>query len=497
MKFHRIDVENINSLYGENPIDLDGHFSDTPLYLIMGPTGSGKTTILDAVCLALFGTTPRQAAENSAAADVGAQVNSQGTGRSRAEVVFSLLDPKQGVRTRYRAVWEFWRAHDHADGRPQKPRRELHQLDDDGEWSVLVSSTKEKDFRDPFDHVLDGMSLNDFLRSVMLAQGEFSALLKAEDADKASILERLTDTGDYQKLGWLAHQRWQKEKKELERLDEQVGNFDGATPDEIAATEQELDEKKQDCQALGQWQDAAATRRKWLERFEQLSGELAEAKEAHKDAKAKREECAEDFARRDADREASKARAPRDEVRRLQADQQELVKSLPELEKTQKERDEALEEARKKEAAAKEALDAAEKAFEELKPEIKAAKEIKNDLKNTRKEVEALDDKIEGQEEKLEKTQDTFEKSGEKLEEAQQAQKTAADKLEAIADDEALAQKTPALRAELDALQKENERVVRASGKVDELDEELSEKSEEKEKLDKRLADQKTALEPL
>ncbi len=497
MKFHRIDIKNINSLYGDNPIDLDGHFSDTPLYLIMGPTGSGKTTILDAICLALFGTTPRQTGADGGAAGVGARVNSQGTGRSRAAVVFSLLDAEQGARTRYRAVWEFWRAHDRADGTPQTPRRELHKLDDDGEWQVLVSSTTGNEYNDAFNHVLEGMSLNDFLRSVMLAQGEFSALLEAENADKASILERLTDTGDYQKLGWLAHQRWQKEKKELERLDEQVENFDGATPDEIAATEQKLDAKKQDCRALGEWQDAAATRRKWLERFEQLSDELAEAKEAHKHAKAKREECAEDFTRRDADREASKARAPLDEVRRLEADQKELVESLPKLEETKTQRHEALEEARKKEKTAKEALDAAEKAFEELKPELKAAKEIKNDLKNAREKVDALDEKVEGQEEKLEKAQETFEKAGEKLEETQEAQKAAADKLEAIADDEALAQKTPALRAELDALHKADERVARASEKVDAIDEKLSEKSEEKEQLDKELADQKTALEPL
>ncbi|MFW5968754.1 MAG: AAA family ATPase, partial [Persicimonas sp.] len=310
MKFHRIDIKNINSLYGDNPIDLDGEFADTPLYLIMGPTGSGKTTILDAVCLALFGTTPRQVDADGGVAGVGAQVNSRGTGRSRARVVFSLLDAEQGERTRYRATWEFWRAYDRAYDTPQKPRRELEQLDEEGHWQPIVSSTKEKEYREAFDRVLDGMTLEDFLRSVMLAQGEFSALLKADEDKKASILERLTDTGDYQRLGRLAHERWRKERDQLDELKRKIEDFDGASPEQVAATERKLDERKRTREKLADWKSKAATQRRWLERHERLQSDLEAAKESREEAKAKKKEHADEFELRDADRRTSAAREP-------------------------------------------------------------------------------------------------------------------------------------------------------------------------------------------
>ena len=59
MKLHCIRVENLNSLYGEQTLDLDADLAGASLFLIQGPTGSGKSTLMDAVSLALFGTTPR------------------------------------------------------------------------------------------------------------------------------------------------------------------------------------------------------------------------------------------------------------------------------------------------------------------------------------------------------------------------------------------------------------------------------------------------------
>ena len=61
MKLLRIRVENLNSLYGSHDIDLEGVFRGEPLFLITGPTGAGKSTLMDAVSLALFGQTPRLA----------------------------------------------------------------------------------------------------------------------------------------------------------------------------------------------------------------------------------------------------------------------------------------------------------------------------------------------------------------------------------------------------------------------------------------------------
>ncbi|QDG53426.1 hypothetical protein FIV42_22575 [Persicimonas caeni] len=497
MQFHRIDITNINSLYGDNPVDIDGEFADVPLYLIMGPTGSGKTTILDAICLALFGTTPRQTDADGGAAGIGAQVNSRGTGRSKAGVVFSLLDAAQGERVRYNAVWEFWRAHDKSDGTPQDPRRELHRMKADGEWETIVSTTKQTEYRDVFNEVLDGMTLADFLRSVMLAQGDFSALLKASPSEKAAILERLTDTGDYQRLGRLAQQRWRQERDRLELLEDRVANFDGATPEEIDAAEQRLVRDQHDCDELEAWRDAAKLRREWLEQHARFEDELDAAREAQKQALAAKEEHAEAFARRDADRKAAPAREPLREVRRLEGDIETLDEKLPELAEICDAKAEALGSAREAEKEAKDALDAAEAAFAEIKPQIEEAKSIKSDLKNARQQRGELSTKVDEKREALDNAKATVEKASEAKKEAEASKDKAAARLSERAGDAELDTAIAALQAELHALANTEERVERASTKLEEVQEDIAQKVDKKATLDEELQAKQTELAPL
>ena len=114
MKLHRIGVTNLNSLYGDQSVDLDTDLAGASLFLVQGPTGAGKSTIMDAISLALFGETPRLGALRSEVA-VAEQVMSRGTGLARAEVEFSKLEG--GSRVRYRAAWKARRARETGDGR--------------------------------------------------------------------------------------------------------------------------------------------------------------------------------------------------------------------------------------------------------------------------------------------------------------------------------------------------------------------------------------------
>ena len=72
MKIKKLVLQNINSLYGKWEIDFDCEkFRQFGIFAITGKTGSGKSSILDAICLALYGTTPRLAKDTSEAVSRG------------------------------------------------------------------------------------------------------------------------------------------------------------------------------------------------------------------------------------------------------------------------------------------------------------------------------------------------------------------------------------------------------------------------------------------
>ena len=202
MKLHAIEVTNLNSLYGTQSVNLDDDLKGASLFLIRGPTGSGKSTLMDAVSLALFATTPRLGHLRSSGA-VAEQIMSRGTGACAAQVEFSKLNTETGIRERYRARWAARRSREKPDGNMQAVHRSLEKLQPDGAWKGK-SDHRDKVIGPEFERVLEGFSTSDFQRSMLLAQGQFDAMLHASASERASILERLTDTSDYQRIGELA-----------------------------------------------------------------------------------------------------------------------------------------------------------------------------------------------------------------------------------------------------------------------------------------------------
>lgn len=217
MKLLRIAVDNLNSLYGHHEVDLEGQFRGEPLFLITGPTGAGKSTLMDAVSLALFGQTPRLAGGRGEADEAPGLIVSRGAGEAAAELEFSRLE--HGRVQRYRASWRCRRARGKADGELQGPVRSLERQRADGTWEMLVSSATAKVYQPHFSAALDGMTVHDFKRAVLLAQGEFAAFLRATEDERAAILERLTETGRYLAIGQLANARRQQAKEVWELAD--------------------------------------------------------------------------------------------------------------------------------------------------------------------------------------------------------------------------------------------------------------------------------------
>lgn len=199
MKIRKLTIHNIASIE-DAVIDFEGKpLSDCDVFLITGKTGAGKSTILDAVCLALYGDTPRLANTQmeGSSADQGDDVKvdspsrllRQGAGKGYVRLEFKGTN---GVD--YEAEWSVARAREKVNGRIQKKEWILRNLDSgmiykkDKEVSAEIASAV-------------GLSFSQFCRTTMLAQGEFTRFLNSKDNEKAEILEKITGADIYTKIG--------------------------------------------------------------------------------------------------------------------------------------------------------------------------------------------------------------------------------------------------------------------------------------------------------
>ena len=249
MKILAIRGRNLASLEGDFEID----FTVEPLlsagiFAISGPTGAGKSTLLDTMCLALFARTPRtdQAKENNVKLqDVSNEQLSQsdprfllrrGTSSGFAEVDFMALNGH-----RYRTRWSVARARDKENGRLQNPRLALYNLDKEEEEQGTRSDLQAR--------IIDliGLTFEQFTRSVLLAQNDFSTFLKAEQGEKASLLEKLTGTELYSAISRQIFERNARSKEAFDLIQTRIQGIELLTDEEendlrtrLAGTEKEL-----------------------------------------------------------------------------------------------------------------------------------------------------------------------------------------------------------------------------------------------------------------
>ena len=189
MKICKLKLKNLNSFRQEVDLDFESSpLDDASLVAITGPTGAGKTTLLDAICVALYDKTPRLSGTGSQNPNY---LISHGEKEGFSEVHFIANN------TRYIATWSA------KQGSPRKGQ--LRYADGDKLISDKLSSrgkslgSNQNTISEEVMAIL-GLDFDAFRRSVMLAQGEFAAFLKAKQEDRRQILEATAGIGIYEIL---------------------------------------------------------------------------------------------------------------------------------------------------------------------------------------------------------------------------------------------------------------------------------------------------------
>ena len=207
MKIHRLHFKNINSLRGEHTVDFDAApLEGAGLFAITGPTGAGKSTLLDVISLALYSQIPRVSTGrgvNKGLIEKTGLVLTENTTEAHAEVEFTC---KAG---RYISRWSIAKAR---TGNLKDHEMEVH----DCQAGQLVDLKKSE--VPQYIERLVGLTYEQFIRSMLLAQGEFARFLKTDKKERSELLEKITGSEIYRQIGRKAFEKNKEHGQELERL---------------------------------------------------------------------------------------------------------------------------------------------------------------------------------------------------------------------------------------------------------------------------------------
>ena len=205
----RLEVRGFTSF--KEPAVLD--FEDRRLFAITGPTGAGKSSLLDAMTWALYGQVPRVGRETR-------QLISHGSKAMAVQFDFSVRGD------RYRVSRQA----------PGNLGARLEQCRADGSFEPLEDRSREVTRR--IEHLL-GLDFATFTKTVLLPQGAFDTFLRGDEPQRRDILTRLLGLERYEEAGRVARNRAAGARSAGDALREQIERLDIAAPEAITHLERE------------------------------------------------------------------------------------------------------------------------------------------------------------------------------------------------------------------------------------------------------------------
>ena len=275
MKLQHLRIENIASIEKAEINFEETPLADHPIFLICGPTGAGKTTILDAICLALYNTTPRlkqspneryQYASDSFAGgkdDIGIDdprmLMRRNSTSASVELWFTDLDDN-GLK----ASWSVSRTRNNANGRIKKAEWTLSKADG------TPVTNKNTDTKAEIEQRI-GLTFDQFCRTTLLAQGDFTKFLKSKEEDKSDILEKLTGTGIYSRLSQKIYAIKAEKENRLQALKTEIGNITRLEEEETRQLQQRIADIKAQLAQSRKEQESLQKQKQWMEEEQELA----------------------------------------------------------------------------------------------------------------------------------------------------------------------------------------------------------------------------------
>lgn len=279
MRIKKIEIENLNSLQGYWCIDLEhpDYKKNHDLFVICGETGAGKTTILDAITLALYGRTPRQSSLSSEN-----ELMTRHTSHCLARVTYECR------RGTYVSEFSQHRAREKSDGKLVAASCQITNLQTGQVQSGLAIASLKAATTE-----IIQLDYEQFCRSIMLAQGEFDSFIRDgssrgdSERNRAQILAKLNGTEKYRQIGAAICDRWALEKKKLDDLKEKKESLKALSAEQIEEFNNKTKELTAEVQKLNSSADQIQTQLTWLEQLSSLKEKEENARSCRQDVEQK------------------------------------------------------------------------------------------------------------------------------------------------------------------------------------------------------------------
>lgn len=395
MRILRITLRNIASIAGTHTVDFTtGALLRTGLYVICGATGSGKSTLLDALCLALYERTPRlELAPAKSNLEVYGEIIAhrdpgnllrRGSWEGFAEVAFIGVDGGT-----YTARWSIRRARNKPDGKLQSPDMVLYSGDVREAAGTPLLAGKRTEVK-PVIAEKVGLSYEQFTRAVLLSQNDFAAFLKAQDRDRAEILQELTGTARFEELSIQVFNRHRDERERVHMLEAELKGNQPLDPESRQAAETELSSAQTAHEEAEAAHKLRETQAAWFADLRKLTHAEAAAQTALTHAETAQREAASRRQELDLTAEADRAARPLAEAEtRTQRDQTAAQTALATAQESETAASQTAQSAEQNLASAEDRATTATRTLTEAKPLLRTARELDSQLATLRERLEA------------------------------------------------------------------------------------------------------------
>ncbi|SET22822.1 AAA family ATPase [Nonomuraea wenchangensis] len=247
-----------------DPVTVD--FSDTDYFALVGPTGAGKSTIIDAVCFALYGTVPRWGREGAVAHALAPSVAAgkvamvfDSDGRRYGVVRAMVRDAKGAVRTKEARLDEL------------DPAAPLEQA-----FEAVVKPLAEGEGVTPEAQRVTGLEYRFFTQCVVLPQGRFAEFLHAAPRERQDLLVQLLDADVYELIRQRAAREEDSARQEASFARDQLAKLSGASEEAERELAERMEALRRLSDAIGADLDLLRAREGDIRRAEQERAAVAE-----------------------------------------------------------------------------------------------------------------------------------------------------------------------------------------------------------------------------